>query len=78
MRQLLDLASENTALKRELAQIRGEAAALKRYLVEVRQILATQLCSPGVSEGPTTHCVRTQVDAMLVEALDPESPWEGR
>ena len=35
MRQLLDLASENTALKRELAQIRGEAAALRRYLVEV-------------------------------------------
>jgi hypothetical protein len=78
MRQLLDLASENTALKRELAQIRGEAAALKRYLVEVRQILATQLCSPRVSQSPTTHCVRTQVDAMLAEALDPESPWEGR
>jgi hypothetical protein len=39
MRQLLDLASENTALKRELAQVRGEAAALKRYLVEVHQIL---------------------------------------
>jgi hypothetical protein len=78
MRQLLDLASENTALKRELAQVRGEAAALKRYLVEVRQIWATQLCSPRAAEGPTTQCVRTQVDAMLVEVLDPESPGEGR
>jgi hypothetical protein len=78
MRQLLDLASENTALKRELVQIRGEAAALKRYLVEVRQIWATQLCSPPAAQGPTTHCVLTQVDAMLAEALDPESPWVGR
>ena len=78
MRQLLDLASENTVLKRELAQFRGEAAALRRYLLEVRQILATQLCSPSVSQSPTTHCVRMQVDAMLAEALDPESPWEGR
>ena len=74
MRQLLDLASENIALKRELARIRGEAAALERYLVGVRQILATQLCSPRVSQGPTTQCVRIEVDSMLAEALDPESP----
>jgi hypothetical protein len=78
MLQLLDLARENAALKCELARIRGEAEALKRRLFEVRQALATKPCSPGASPLPTNHCVRIQVDAMLVAALDPESPWEGR
>jgi hypothetical protein len=76
MLQLLDLARENAALKRELARIGGEAEALKRRLVEVRQTVATQLCSFGASPVPADHCVGAQVDAVLAEALDPRSPWE--
>ena len=72
MRQLLDLASENTALKRELAQVRGEATELKHYLVEIRQICATRPCSPG--EDPTIRCMRTQIDAVLAEARDLNFP----
>ena len=78
MLQLLDLAKENAALKRELARIRGEVEALKRRLVEVRQTVATQLCSSSMSPVPIDHCVGAQVDAMLAEALDPRSPREER
>ena len=78
MLQLLDLARENAALKRELARIRGETEALKRRLVEVRQTWATRFCSPSASPVPTDHCAGAQVDAMLAEALDPEPSQMGR
>jgi len=41
MRQLLDLASENTVLKRELAQVRGEAmerTQIDAMLAEARDL----------------------------------------
>jgi hypothetical protein len=76
MLQLLDLARENAGLKREIARIRGEAEALKRCLAEVHQILAARFCSPSASPIPTDHCVGSQIDGMLAEALDPRSRWE--
>jgi hypothetical protein len=78
MLQLLDLARENAALKRELARMRGEAAVLERRLVEVCQTLATLLCSPSASPVSTDYRVGAQGNAMLAEALDPRSPWEER
>jgi hypothetical protein len=39
MLQLLDLARENAALKRELMESRGEVEALRRLLAAIHEIL---------------------------------------
>jgi hypothetical protein len=44
MLQLLDLARENAALKRELCRIRAEAEPLKRLLAAIRQTWAARTC----------------------------------
>ncbi len=54
LRQLLDLARENAALRRELAQTRQTAEALRRLLTDGHQTWATCSCldssASGVSE----------------------------
>jgi hypothetical protein len=59
MLQLLDLARENTALKRELCRIHAEAAALQRVVAAIRQTWADRICA--------TELCRVQLDALMRE-----------
>ena len=51
LRQLLDLARENAALRRELAQICQEAEALRRSLTDGPETRATCSCVDGSASG---------------------------
>ena len=77
MRQLLDLGRENAMLKRELAGIRAELEPLQRRLAVIRQVWVNRACSSAESVSPGEHCVGARIEAILVEAFDPEGVQEG-